>query len=187
MLGKHSGRHAFRHRLAELGLTCDEAALDEAFAAFKALADRQKDIRDADIEALVAGSAEPHWRLEELQLSAHAGRAASAVLMVAHRDGRRIREAAVSERPITAIVRAFERATGITLEPRYCRVRRMPFDEHTRTELIIAAAHDGREHASVAAGDDFVEAAGQALLEIINRIERAGAARGGETAVLASA
>jgi len=54
VLGKHSGRHALRARLAEMGHALDEAELDKAFARFKELADRKKVITDADLEALIA-------------------------------------------------------------------------------------------------------------------------------------
>lgn len=53
VLGKHSGRHAFRTRLVALGYTLEETAVDAAFARFKALADRKKDIFEEDIIALV--------------------------------------------------------------------------------------------------------------------------------------
>ena len=54
VLGKHSGRHALRNRLAEMGHSLDEFELDKAFARFKELADRKKVITDADLEALIA-------------------------------------------------------------------------------------------------------------------------------------
>jgi 2-isopropylmalate synthase len=54
VLGKHSGRHALRARLAEMGHTLDEVELDKAFARFKELADRKKVIVDADLEAIIA-------------------------------------------------------------------------------------------------------------------------------------
>ena len=54
VLGKHSGRHALRNRLAEMGHSLDEAELDLAFTRFKELADRKKVITDADLEALIA-------------------------------------------------------------------------------------------------------------------------------------
>jgi len=54
VLGKHSGRHALRNRLAEMGHALDEAELDQAFTRFKELADRKKVITDADLEALIA-------------------------------------------------------------------------------------------------------------------------------------
>lgn len=54
VLGKHSGRHALRNRLAEMGHSLDEVELDKAFARFKELADRKKVITDVDLEALIA-------------------------------------------------------------------------------------------------------------------------------------
>ncbi len=54
VLGKHSGRHALRNRLAEMGHSLDEAELDKAFARFKELADRKKVITDLDLEAVIA-------------------------------------------------------------------------------------------------------------------------------------
>jgi 2-isopropylmalate synthase len=54
VLGKHSGRHALRNRLAEMGHSLDEVELDKAFTRFKELADRKKVIVDADLEALIA-------------------------------------------------------------------------------------------------------------------------------------
>jgi len=54
VLGKHSGRHALRNRLAEMGHSLDEVELDKAFARFKELADRKKVITDLDLEAVIA-------------------------------------------------------------------------------------------------------------------------------------
>ena len=54
VLGKHSGRHALKNRLAEMGHSLDEVELDKAFARFKELADRKKVITDIDLEALIA-------------------------------------------------------------------------------------------------------------------------------------
>ena len=53
VLGKHSGRHALRSHLAELGIHLDGAELDEAFRRFKVIADRKKEVTSADLEALV--------------------------------------------------------------------------------------------------------------------------------------
>ena len=53
VLGKHSGRHAFRERVKELGFELDEPELNRVFEEFKALADRKKELFDGDIEALV--------------------------------------------------------------------------------------------------------------------------------------
>ncbi|MGZ6315959.1 MAG: 2-isopropylmalate synthase [Anaerolineales bacterium] len=72
VLGKHSGRHAFRSRLAEMGHSLDDTELDKAFARFKELADRKKVITDADLEALMADEfyrPRDVYYLESLQVS----------------------------------------------------------------------------------------------------------------------
>ncbi len=72
VLGKHSGRHALRSRLAEMGHSLDEVELDKAFTRFKELADRKKVITDADLEALMADEFyQPRdvYYLEGLQVS----------------------------------------------------------------------------------------------------------------------
>jgi 2-isopropylmalate synthase len=53
VLGKHSGRHAFDARLSELGYALTKDELDTAFAKFKQIADRKKDVTDSDLEAIV--------------------------------------------------------------------------------------------------------------------------------------
>ena len=171
VLGKHSGRHALRWRFAELGIDLDDSELDAAFAAFKVLADQRKHIREADLEQLAGRSPPRAWQLEDLELTTRAGRAATATLALVHRDGNRVREVAVADRPLGALLRAFERATAIALTPLHCRVRRMPCDDETATEVVLTVAHDGGEHASNGAGADFAEAAALAILEIVNRIE----------------
>lgn len=72
VLGKHSGRHALRSRLAEMGHSLDDAELDKAFTRFKELADRKKVITDADLEALLADEfyrPRDVYYLESLQVS----------------------------------------------------------------------------------------------------------------------
>lgn len=58
VLGKHSGRHALRKKLEDMGFTLDDAALDNAFTRFKALADQKKNIVDADLTALMQNNRE---------------------------------------------------------------------------------------------------------------------------------
>ncbi|MBN1859025.1 2-isopropylmalate synthase, partial [Candidatus Bipolaricaulota bacterium] len=71
VLGKHSGRHAFRERLIQLGADVDETMLDVAFARFKGLCDQKKSVTDSDLEALVADletHADDQFRLADLQV-----------------------------------------------------------------------------------------------------------------------
>jgi len=91
VLGKHSGRHAFRERVKQLGFELEELELNRVFEEFKALADRKKELFDGDIEALVlrAGSqAQGPWTLEHLDVEAHSGSQAIARVRLKHADGR---------------------------------------------------------------------------------------------------
>src|SRR5471030_1718787 len=76
VLGKHSGRHAFRERVQELGFALDELEFNRVFEEFKALADKKKELFDGDIEALVLraeGTAHGPWSLVNLDIATHSG------------------------------------------------------------------------------------------------------------------
>src|SRR5262249_550095 len=66
VLGKHSGRQAFKERVEFLGFKVDDQALDKAFEAFKHLADKKKSVYDEDIEALINDSTKDERQLWEL-------------------------------------------------------------------------------------------------------------------------
>jgi len=73
-MGKHSGRHAFREKLKELGYVLGDNAFEDAFVRFKALADRKKHVYDEDIEALVDQEiASAHDRIKVAALTVIAG------------------------------------------------------------------------------------------------------------------
>src|SRR5580698_2276434 len=87
VLGKHSGRHAFRDRVKALGFELDEFEFNRVFEEFKALADKKKELFDGDIEALVLraeGSAHGPWTLTELTTEAKTSGSARAVVQLTH-------------------------------------------------------------------------------------------------------
>ncbi|HXU72373.1 MAG TPA: 2-isopropylmalate synthase [Polyangia bacterium] len=114
VLGKHSGRHAFATRLAELGYALDEEALDHAFARFKRTAERRKTVTDAEIEALlVAGLPELAeranlWRLEDLQVGCGTLSLATASVRLRGPDGATRVAASVGTGPVDAAFRAID-------------------------------------------------------------------------------
>ena len=74
VMGKHSGRHAFKDKLRELGYALGDNALQDAFTRFKALADRKRIVYDEDIEALVDDEiGHAHERIKVVSLEVHAG------------------------------------------------------------------------------------------------------------------
>jgi 2-isopropylmalate synthase len=188
VLGKHSGRAALSDRLRELGFVLDEPALNQAFAHFKALADRKKEVFDADLEAIALGATgneQGPWRLVALQSQGAIGREAvpSASVRLVHEDGRTVQEAAVGDGPVHAIFAAIERATGASVTLRQYQVRSLSTGEDAQGEARVDVLADGREHRGRAVSTDILEASALALVEVINRIERRRAMAAREAAV----
>jgi 2-isopropylmalate synthase len=177
VLGKHSGRHAFRQRVEELGFDLDEAELDRAFLAFKQLADRKKDVYDADIEALVLRTDPAEsgpWRIVEMHITSGSGSLAAAALRVAHQDGRSRREAAAGDGPVEAAFRAIQRATGIEVKLKGFDIRNVTTGKDAQGEAIVTVDHFGTTYRGTGLDTDIVEASALAFLQAINRICRAG-------------
>jgi 2-isopropylmalate synthase len=177
VLGKHSGRAALADRLRELGFTLDEAALNQAFAHFKALADKKKEVFDADLEAIAlgfTGGEQGPWRLIALQSQGAIGRDAvpSASVRLMHEDGRVVQEAAVGDGPVHAIFAAIERATAMPLTLKQYAVRSLSTGEDAQGEARVEIISDGREYRGRAVSTDILEASALALVEVINRVER---------------
>lgn len=174
VLGKHSGRHAFRERIEHLGLRLDDEALNQAFGAFKSLADKKKQIYDADIEAIALSTSQmpSSWTLREMQITTGTGAIPTATVELEHADGRRTREAAVGDGPVDAVFKALQHATEIAPVVRSYRVRSVTDGEDAQGEVVIDAECDGHRHHGRAVNTDIVQASAYAFLDIINRIER---------------
>ena len=173
VLGKHSGRHAFRQRLEQLGLDLGEEDLDRAFMAFKQLADRKKDVFDADIEALVLSSDASQggpWRLLEMHITAGSGSLAAAAVKIVHRDGDVRREAAAGDGPVEAAFLAIERATGTEVELRSFDIRNITTGEDAQGEAVVTVEHEGRSYQGKGIDTDIIEASAEAFLQAVNRI-----------------
>ena len=110
VLGKHSGRHAFANRLAELGYAASGDGLDKAFARFKKLADKKKHITDADLVALVSDELhqpKEYWRLEKIQVGCGTGMPTATVKLTGP-DGRTQIAAEVGTGPVDAVYKAIQ-------------------------------------------------------------------------------
>ena len=174
VLGKHSGRHAFRERVKELGFELDELELNRVFDEFKALADRKKELFDGDIEALVlrAGSAaQGPWSLTHLDVEAHSGAGAQATVQLTHTDGRTIERQAAGDGPVDAAYKAIVLATGVAVTVRKFEVHAVTIGEDAQGEAILYVDSNGRSYRGSSISTNIIEAAGRALLEVINRIE----------------
>ncbi len=111
VLGKHSGRHAFRKRLKELGFALGEEAFEKVFADLKKVAERKKVIADADLIALVSGSENSvpeRFVLEELQIYHGTATTPKATVRLRGPDGQPRRATATGSGPVDACFKAID-------------------------------------------------------------------------------
>jgi 2-isopropylmalate synthase len=173
VLGKHSGRHALRDRVQDLGYHLDEAQFQHVFEAFKALADRKKVIYDADIEALAEAqihSGPELWTLDSFHTSDGTGTLPMAAVCLAHIDGRKLQDAACGDGPVDAVFKTIERITGITVQLRDYQVRSVSIGEDAQGEARVEVEYNGRLQRGQAVSTDIIEASANAFLQAINRL-----------------
>jgi 2-isopropylmalate synthase len=176
VLGKHSGRHAFRDRVQALGFDLDELELNRAFEEFKALADKKKELFDGDIESLVLsaeGSAGGPWHLKSLSIEAASDAPARAVVRLEHTDGRSVERAESGDGPVDAAFKAIEAASGISVVLRKFEVHAVSEGEDAQGEARIYVEYNQKSYRGASVSTNIVESATRAFLEVINRIELA--------------
>ena len=177
VLGKHSGRHAFRDRVKELGFELEEIEFNRVFEEFKALADKKKELFDGDIEALVL-------RAEGTAQRPLVARGAEDRRRQQRRPPRpscacSTRTAASSSAPLTgdgpvdAAFKAIEAATGINVALRKFEVRGVTEGEDAQGEAIVYVEYNQRTYRGSSVSTNIVESSTKAFLEVINRIELA--------------
>ena len=134
VLGKHSGRHAIKARMGELGYALADEQLDKVFARFKSLADKKKSIDDADLEALVADTmSAPHetFALDGLQVVCGTMGMPTATVRLRGPDGQVQTRAAIGTGPVDAAYKAIDGIIG-------GGGRLLEFSVHSVTEGIDA-------------------------------------------------
>jgi len=175
VLGKHSGRHAFRERVEQLGFALKDEELNRAFDEFKKLADRKKEMFDGDIEAIImnAGDTRPGpWSMDELHISAGTGKFAGAAVQITHNVEGTVKEAAVGDGPVEASFKALERAVGFSMDLKKFEVRSVTVGEDAQGEVTVTVEYNGHSYRGNGISTDIVEAGALAYLEVINRVSR---------------
>jgi 2-isopropylmalate synthase len=174
VLGKHSGRHAFRERVKELGFDVSDGELNQLFEEFKALADKKKELFDGDIEALVMRSdndAPGPWSLQSLSVTTQDNQPARVAIKLAHTDGRVVAHDQTADGPVDAVVKAIDHATGIHVQVRTFEVHSVTVGEDAQGEAVLTVEHNGRTYRGAGISTNILESAARAYLEVINRIE----------------
>ncbi len=175
VLGKHSGRHAFRDRVNELGFELDEFETNRAFQEFKKLADLKKDIYDGDIEAIImnADSTSPGpWVMKSLSVTTNTDQPASATVELYGENGETVTRTAQGDGPVAAAFTALEDVTGVHFVLRNFEVHSASVGEDAQGEVTVTVEQDGVTYRGRGASVDIVEAGCRAGLEVINRLIR---------------
>jgi 2-isopropylmalate synthase len=174
VLGKHSGRHALKERLVELGYKLDEKQLDKVFADFKNLADKKKEIYDADLEALVIhgqllkGAA--LWELAALSTTSGTGTLPAASICLQKANGEKLMEAAAGDGPVDAVFKAIEKVTGIQVKLRDYQIASVTTGEDAQGEVSLEVEHESGIYRGRALSTDIIEGSARAFLDVVNRI-----------------
>jgi len=178
VLGKHSGRHALKDRLTRMGYALDEAETDKVFAAFKSLADKKKEVYDADLEAIVlaiTGGSGSSFILKSLSIQSATGesRMPTASVRLQTPDGQEVCEAAVGDGPVDALFRALSRAIGAEITLRSFHIRSISFGSDAQGQATVEAEWNGQEHVGRGTSTDILEASALAWLDVANRLLKA--------------
>jgi 2-isopropylmalate synthase len=176
VLGKHSGRHAFRVRLAELGYELDDAELNTMFERFKELADKKKNVTDADIEALIADEfygPEEVFHMEGIQVACGQMGMPTATIKLRGPDGKERIEAAIGAGPVDATYQAIDKivqAPNTLVEYRVAAVTEGIDALGEVTVRIRRDANGKRTFGGHGADTDIIVASAKAYLAALNKM-----------------
>jgi 2-isopropylmalate synthase len=175
VLGKLSGRNAFKQRLEELGIALDsETEVNAAFARFKELADRKADIFDEDIMALVADEQHSHgqecYRFVSLSQQSETGEKPSAKVVFTM-DGKEFACKAEGNGPVDATVNAIESQAGSGAELLLFSVNAITTGTQSQGEVTMRLSKSGRIVNGVGADPDIVVASAKAYLSALNKLQ----------------
>jgi 2-isopropylmalate synthase len=173
VLGKHSGRHAFRDRLRELGFELDGDELETAFKRFKALADKKKTVYNEDLEAIAADvgiRSEDRFALGELSIvsGTFATPHATVELVI---DGASQRATASGTGPVDAVFRAIAELTDTKSELVRYQVNAITAGMDAQGEVSVTLSEGGRRVIGHGAHTDIIVASAKAYVHALNKLE----------------
>ncbi len=174
VLGKHSGRHAFRDRVKELGFELDDDAFQKTFDDFIKLADKKKEIYDSDIIALIDNrmtDAPVRWKLVSFHTSAGSSAIPTATLELQCEEQPVLCDAATGDGPIDAVFRALERIIEITARLEDFQVRSISEGKDAMGEVRVTINVLGRHYLGKGVSTDIIEAAAMAYLQALNKAD----------------
>ncbi|HZG82003.1 MAG TPA: 2-isopropylmalate synthase [Brevibacillus sp.] len=173
VLGKHSGRHAFKEKLVELGFTLEQEEVNAAFAAFKILCDKKKEITDDDILALVDTKMErgpEAFQLESVQLAYGNISVPTASVRLLRADGSVCEEAACGNGSVDSIYKAIDRATGEDVTLVDYKILSVTHGKDALGEVYVRLQQGDLSVTGRGVSTDVLEASAVAYIRAVNKI-----------------
>jgi 2-isopropylmalate synthase len=176
VLGKHSGRNAFRTRLKELGFELNEEELNKAFQRFKDVADKKKEISDWDLEAIVRDEMqpqiEPGFQVEHVQVICGDCACPTATVTMMTPEGTILTDAAVGTGPVDAVYQAINRLVKIPNQLIEFSVQSVTEGIDALGTVTIRLRYQERIFSGQASDTDIVVASAYAYVNALNRLYR---------------
>jgi 2-isopropylmalate synthase len=172
VMGKHSGRHAFRSKLKDLGYEIGDNQLEDAFKRFKDLADRKKHVYDEDIEALIGdevATASESIRLLSLTVIAGTGGAAKAIISL-DVEGTHVTKEVTGNGPVDAIFNGIKAIVPHEANLSLYQVHAVTEGTDAQAEVSVRLEEDGKSVTGRAADPDTMVASAKAYLSSLNKL-----------------
>jgi 2-isopropylmalate synthase len=185
VLGKHSGRHALRDALAELGFKVEGNALNQAFARFKEIADKKKQVTALDLEAIVSDqlrASAQRYELAWFDVEASSRREPRARVAVKLPSGEEAVGESGGDGPVDAIFHAIQGAVGTECELRQYTVSAVTEGEDALGEVTVMLRAHGRLASGQGVATDILEASAQAYVRALSNALEGAAVREAEAA-----
>ncbi|HID79597.1 MAG TPA: 2-isopropylmalate synthase [Aquifex aeolicus] len=174
VLGKHSGRHALKAKLKELGYEVDEETLNKLFEKFKALADQKKEVYEEDLEALIyeqfrSSSYENFLKLLHLQVQTGSGILPTAMVKVIFK-GEEKTATETGNGPVDAAIKAIQKATELYPQFVDYSIKALTPNTDAQAEARVVIELDGIKASGRASDIDIVKASVKAYVDALNRL-----------------
>lgn len=174
VLGKLSGRHAFKERLAELGYTLTEEDLDRAFSRFKEVADKKKEVTDRDLQTIVAHEIQhaisETYHLNHVEVSCGNNSIPTATVRLIRDDGQVFADAALGTGPVDAVYKAINRMVAVPNRLIEFSVNSVTAGIDAVGEVLIRIESGGVTYTGRGADNDIIVASAKAYMNALNRL-----------------
>jgi 2-isopropylmalate synthase len=173
VLGKHSGRHAFRDRLKQMGYDLSDEDLNRAFERFKQVADQKKEVFDEDLEAIVSDEMQQIQEVYVLKnLRAESGTGVTPTATVAMEvNGQAVKQTGTGDGPVDAVYRTIAHMTGTKSKLDAYLVKGITGGTDALGEVTVKVEEEGKKVAGHGADTDIIVASAKAYVNALNKLE----------------